>query len=78
MRWGSAAKIASDVARRCPLVWNHVHDSISVMDCLRPAPMGLSGRRYGPVDAIVMASLLRLNSVLTSLNLRGVLGACDY
>jgi CBS domain containing-hemolysin-like protein len=71
IRESGATAIASAIVGLSHLASLTVDHSIPVMDCLRMASLDLSGRWYSAADAIVMASFLRLNSVLTCLNLSG-------
>jgi pantothenate synthetase len=65
---GSIA-IASAVAGHTRLVSLTVDHVIPVMDCLTQGSLHLCGRGLSAADAVVISSFLRMNSVLTALDL---------
>jgi hypothetical protein len=64
--------VASAVAGHTRLVSLTIDHVIPVMDCLTQGSLDLSGRGLSAADAVVISSFLRMNSVLTALDLGGV------
>jgi pantothenate synthetase len=66
-----ARAVAAAVAGHTRLVSLTIDHVIPVMDCLTQGSLNLSGRGLSAADAVVISSFLRMNSVLTRLDMGG-------